>query len=236
MGHSYTPAMRLMRCLFLVGFASFGSVVSGAIVMEALDGQERRRPFHPVVGLWSASADGEWTIDGANWTGKHTPEEIAAAGKALFSSPAESFVTNGTASGAFPLSVWTEAESFSSGTLSVDFKLVSGASDQTAGIVFNLKPTGDYLFVRYNTREGNVAIWGFGDGRRRVIARGDGKAQLPLGEWHTLTVTIDGTSVTGRAGELTMTHTLDAPASGRVGLWTKRDSVTSFRNYTAKTR
>ena len=56
---------------------------------------------------------------------------------------------------------------------------------QTAGIVFNLQPTGDYLFVRYNTKDGNAALWSYSGGQRRVIAHGEVHEQLPLNVWDT---------------------------------------------------
>lgn len=61
------------------------------------------------------------------------------------------------------------------GTFAAQFNLVSGDSDQTAGLVFDLRPTGEYLFVRYNTREGNLALWRYAGGKREVVARPDQK-------------------------------------------------------------
>jgi hypothetical protein len=108
---------------------------------------------------------------------------------------------------------------------------VSGKSDQTAGLVFDLKPTGEYLFVRYNTKEGNVALWRYGNGDRAVVARGEQKAQLPLGSWHDLTLTVTGSRIVGTVNaDLRLEHDLGRPVAGRVGFWTKRDSVTLFKD------
>ena len=67
------------------------------------------------------------------------------------------------------------------------------------------------------------------NGLRTVSGRG----QLPLGAWHGLAVTIAGTRIVASAGsaadDLRLEHDLGSDATGRVGFWTKRDSVTMFR-------
>jgi hypothetical protein len=135
--------------------------------------------------------------------------------------------------GTFPLAALRDPSDVRRGRLSVQFKLVGGASDQTAGIVFNLRPDGRYHFARYNTKDGNVAIWKFENGARQVLAHGEAHQQLARDAWHYLSVTIEGAvvSVTAAGGALTASHTLDAPVEGRVGLWTKPDSITAFRRF-----
>ena len=73
------------------------------------------------------------------------------------------------------------------------------ATDQTAGIVFNLKPDGSYTYARYNTKDGNVAIWKFENGARTVLKHGEAHEQLPPNTWQTLTVTITGAEVSASA-------------------------------------
>ena len=97
--------------------------------------------------------------------------------------------------------------------------------------MFDLKPTGEYLFVRYNTKEGNIALWRYNAGDRAVVARGEQKAQLPLGSWYDLALTVAGSRIAGAVnGELRLEHDLGRPVAGRVGFWTKRDSVTLFKD------
>ena len=187
-----------------------------------------------VVGNWTAINDSgpAFRVDGAAWNGQTAPRDLEAAGRSLFGQTTEAFLANGTAQGAFPLAVWRDVPDFAAGTIRVRFKLVGGASDQNAGVVVGLQPTGEYMFVRYNTKDGNVAIWAYANGERRRIADGETKAQLPMNTWHDLTVTVTGTTVTGSLdGTLGVQHTLDKPLSGRVGLWTKRDAVTVFKDF-----
>jgi len=196
----------------------------------------------PVSGTWSADYEKTGdkvvqvlTIDGT--AAAKAPD--AEAARTLFEDKSAGFVTALAAPGAFPLAVARDAKTFSTGRLEVSFKLVSGATDQTAGIVFGLKPDGSYTYARYNTKDGNVAVWKFENGARTVLQHGEVHQQLPLKEWHTLQVEISpdvtrkgavvNASVKGTT--LAVRHTLSAPVEGRVGVWTKTDSVTSFKEF-----
>jgi hypothetical protein len=188
----------------------------------------------PLVGHWDVSSeDGAAVItaDATRWDGQPRPDAIAAFARLFGAAPPSSFEANVTAPGAFPIAIETSLAGFTSGTLAVDFKLIGGESDQIAGLVFDMRPSGEYLYVRYNTRDDNVALWRFADGERARIADGTDHRRLPLEAWHTLTMTLDGTALSAvAAGDLRLTHTLEHRVEGRVGYWTKRDSITAFRH------
>ena len=154
----------------------------------------------PVIGLWHVSVDGsnELTIDGAAWTGQTSREEADRAARAVFGAAAgDAFVLNATSASAFPLAVATTVPTFSNGTLRVQFKLIAGPTDQSAGIVFGLQPSGAYYFLRYNTKDGNLALWSYANGERQTIVKGEGLHQIPLGTWQELVVTIRDRAVSG---------------------------------------
>jgi hypothetical protein len=194
--------------------------------------------FSGVVGHWS-----DTTIDmpalvanGELWSGQHDRPELEQAGQRLFGTISDSFVANTSAPGAFPFAVATTVDSFSSGTLRAQFNLIGGKSDQIAGILFGLRPSGEYFYVRYNTKDGNVALWQFANGERKVLEHGNVHKQLPLGTWHELVVRVTGRTVRGHiAGDTTISveHTLDVDPAGRVGVWVKRDAITGFRDFRA---
>ena len=189
--------------------------------------------FVPIAGNWTTTIDsGQPTITADGTKPPSAPDPLV---KALFGADADAFVKHTTGVDAFPLAVVREIPGFTNGRLTIQFKLIGGKSDQLAGLVFNLKPDGTYNVARYNTKDGNVAIWRVVDGKREVLAHGEVHRQLALGEWHDLVVTIEGAKITaaGDNGALTVTHTLPAPVDGRLGLWTKADSVTAFRALTA---
>ena len=73
---------------------------------------------------------------------------------------------------------------------------VSGRIDQGAGILFNLKPNGDYLTIRANCLENNLVLWKFEKGRRSSV-KWISNTPTPSGQWHDLKVRIAGTKVEG---------------------------------------
>jgi hypothetical protein len=58
---------------------------------------------------------------------------------------------------------------FREGEIFVRFEGISGCIDQGAGILFNLKPNGDYLTVRANPLENNLVLWKFEKGKRSSV-------------------------------------------------------------------
>jgi uncharacterized iron-regulated membrane protein len=135
----------------------------------------------------------------------------------------------------YPIAAVSGVTRFTDGVLSVKFKLVGGESDQIAGLAFGLTPEGDYYYARYNTKDGNVALWRFENGARRRLVDGTDHLQLPLNTWHDLRVEVRGTRVTAVVNDtLRIEGTLPAPAPGRVGFYTKRDSITAFKSFSAK--
>jgi hypothetical protein len=190
----------------------------------------------PIVGHWRQHTDGGEqvaTVDGTKWDKKPLADPLATVRQLFKAPPADvgaRFVANASSSGAFPLAAVGGVETFTSGNARVQFKLIAGASDQLAGLVFNLRPSGEYLAVRYNTKDGNVALWKYVDGARARLADGTAHAQLPLGVWHTLELQVADRQVTSSVnGTLRIEHTLEQPVSGRVGLWAKPDSVSAFK-------
>ena len=190
-----------------------------------------------VAGAWT-TADGVHTVDGTQWSGTTDSAALARSSMQLFGSVNDAFVRNSGAAGAFPLLVQvTSVTGHGREVLSTGFQLIGGASDQNAGVMFGLQPNGSYHYVRYNTKDGDLALWVFENGERRLILHGTGHRQLELGAWHTLRVTLDGrelhASIDGVA-DVVLHHTLDVPVRGPTGLWVKRDAVTAFRNWRAE--
>ena len=73
------------------------------------------------------------------------------------------------------------------------------------------------------------------NGDRKRLAEGREHLQLPLDAWHDLRVEARGTRITATVNDtLRLQHTLPAAVSGRVGFYTKRDSVTEFKNFSAR--
>jgi hypothetical protein len=116
--------------------------------------------------------------------------------------------------------------------VSMKFKPISGKEDASGGIVFRFSQ-GRYYVVRANALEDNVRLY-FYDRDRRQIATKNVKAP-PLGQWHTLrVVTVEDRMQAWLNGQLCLEHRDARLKSGRVGLWTKADSVTAFDDLTIR--
>jgi hypothetical protein len=121
---------------------------------------------------------------------------------------------------------------FRNGEITVRFEGISGRIDQGAGILFNLKPNGDYLTVRANCLENNLVLWKFEKGRRSSV-KWIRDTPTPSRRWHDLKIRIAGAKVEGWLdGKLYLEHTLPEPVSGRIGLWSKADSHVYFDDFT----
>jgi hypothetical protein len=136
----------------------------------------------------------------------------------------------------FPLAVYDKM-SIADGRIGVKFKTISGAVDQAAGIVWRYRDSDNYYLVRANALEGNVVLYKVERGTRSDLdpigaggfAYGK-KAPVRSGVWQELRVEVKGdlfrVSLDGAQLFDVRDETFTRP--GKVGLWTKADSVTAF--------
>lgn len=120
--------------------------------------------------------------------------------------------------------------------VSVRFKPISGKLDQAAGIVWRLKDKDNYFIVRANALEDNVVAYKTVSGKRTSIGiQSDSKsygvdAKVPSGQWSTLRVRMVGNTAEIFLNDKKL-FDVESDAfkdAGKVGLWTKADSVTYF--------
>jgi hypothetical protein len=118
--------------------------------------------------------------------------------------------------------------------VSARFMPVAGTVDQAGGVVVRLTSANDYYLARANALENNVRFYRVAGGKRQMIAGVD--APVSGRAWHTLGVVARGERFTilfdGRELFAATDATFSAP--GRVGVWTKADSVTWFERITIK--
>jgi hypothetical protein len=135
----------------------------------------------------------------------------------------------------FPLAIADEG-SFRDLDLSVRFKPISGRVDQAAGLVWRLKDANNYYIVRANALEGNVVLYKVQSGKRTDLPlKGEGrtygkKSSVPSGQWSELRVVATGSlfEVFLNGQKLYEVEDGTFPDAGKIGLWTKADSITHF--------
>jgi len=132
----------------------------------------------------------------------------------------------------FPLAVVKEG-SYKDVSVSVRAKPVSGKVDQGFGIVWRYKDANNYYITRCNADEDNCTIYHTVAGSRRSFQ--NKSIKVAKNTWHTLKVDAVGNHfVVWFDGQKVLDATDDTfKDAGRVGLWTKADSVIYFDNLTA---
>jgi hypothetical protein len=219
--------------------------------------------FEPMVGTWIVVQDGGEKVimvDGRPWVAsKDNPTRLLLqAARKLYGTSNEELMDNAKQFAYYPVAVLKGIDNFSNGAISMKFKTIAGDSDRCSGILFNVKPNGDWLAVRYNDTENNVALWEFHNGIRRNVKFSDRAKPFMLerSAWHELRMTVDGAAMKAWLdGALALEYTLGAapaegrrgpphpdlfpannpvlrpPVAGKVGLWSKTDSTSYFKDY-----
>jgi hypothetical protein len=213
-------------------------VVNVDLTKERVGGEPAR--FLAVVGDWNIASDAKAKVvqvDGRQWIKGQPSAGLAAKARTIYGSKHEDFVDSVKAYAYFPYAVARDVPAFSDGEISMRFRLLGGQLDQCAGILFNLKENGDYLAVRFNGKEDNLVLWTFKSGKRSFVKKGAHDVHLNFGEWHRMKIKVEGTKLTGFLDdEPLLEYTLEAPVSGKIGLWSKTDSVSQFADYTVLPR
>jgi len=228
----------------LFAAAVLATTVGAADIKISLAGEQVGKPpvtFEPIVGTWVVAQDGADKVimlDGRPWVAaKDTPTKLLVqSARKLYGTNNEELMDNAKEFAHYPVAVLKSVANFSNGTISVKFKTVGGDADRCSGILFNVKPNGEWLAIRYNDTENNVGLWEFHNGIRRNVKFSDRTKPFIDG---TLAIeyTLGSEPAAGRRGppneDLFPANNpvLRPPVSGKVGLWSKTDSSSYFKDY-----
>lgn len=139
----------------------------------------------------------------------------------------------------FPLAIYEPAH-LRDGEVRVRFKPIAGAVDQAGGIVWRYRDPDNYYLVRANALENNVVLYKVENGVRKSLA--------PLGTppdtygikqdvakltWSELRIVFQGNRHTVFFNGTKLLEVEDSTflEAGKIGLWTKADSVTHFDDF-----
>jgi hypothetical protein len=127
----------------------------------------------------------------------------------------------------FPVAV-ADAPALRDVRAEVRCKPVSGEVDRACGLVVRYRDARNYYVARANALEGNVNLYRVVDGRRQQIKGGRGASSS--GTWHALALEARGDRLqVFWDGKPIIDATDDTfREAGKVGVWTKADSVTLF--------
>jgi hypothetical protein len=114
--------------------------------------------------------------------------------------------------------------------VSVRFMTISGET-QAAGVFVRFTSVADYYVARANALENNVGLYRVVAGKQEMI--GCMEINVPSGIWHTLGIAARDERLTiffeGRELFVAIDRRFPGPP-GKVGLWTKADSLTWFES------
>jgi len=139
----------------------------------------------------------------------------------------------------YPLAIYGGAK-LADGTIRVKFKAISGKVDQAAGLVWRYRDPDNYYIARANALENNVVLYKVKDGERTALEPKGAppktygvKHAVPSASWCELTVKFRGNlfEVSFNGEKLFDVEDSTFLESGKVGLWTKADSVTYFDDF-----
>jgi hypothetical protein len=127
----------------------------------------------------------------------------------------------------FPMFIY-DGDTFSDFTFSTRFEIVSGIAEQMAGLVFRFQNSSNFYVVRVSSLGHNVRFYKVVDG-----VRSDPLGPLldvPAGTWHKLTVACEGNQINILLDDKPVMPTLNDNTftTGKLGFWTKSDSLTYF--------
>jgi hypothetical protein len=212
------------RIVFLFVFLALSTALFGKVINFDKD-KEGKAPKGFIFGLTGKGKPGVWVV--------RKDPAAPSAPNILAQTDAD------PVSYRFPLCVY-EGFTGKDVDVSVKYKPVSGREDQAAGIVWRYQDQNNYYIVRSNANENNVVLYKVENGIRTDLPLvGAGrtygmKARIPSGEWGTLRVVAMGSrfEVYSNGAKLYEVEDSTFPMAGKVGLWTKADSVTLFDDLT----
>jgi hypothetical protein len=121
-----------------------------------------------------------------------------------------------------------EDETFTAFTLTTQFKIVGGETEQMAGIAFRIQDERNYFYIRASALGQNVNFFKVQEGQ--LVGPIGAKADIPVGAWQELTIQCRGNEIRcSLNGKEVIPPLRDSTFStGKIGFWTKSDSVAYF--------
>ncbi len=159
------------------------------------------------------------------------------------SAPSKPNVLKQSGEATYPVCLKDDA-SLKDGFVEVKFKAISGKEDQAGGVIWRCKDKENYYIARANATEDNVVLYKTVKGKRSsldIVGRKGGygvSEKVTGGQWHTLRVEFQGNhfKLLFDGKHLFDVEDTTFTDAGKVGLWTKADSVTIFDDFSFGTR
>src|SRR6266513_4224484 len=166
---------------------------------------------------WTATQTGtgaaKWSVD-KDASGPSNPNVLKKSGQATF-----------------PVCIKNDTN-IKDGFVEVKFKPIAGKEDQAGGVIWRVQDANNYYIARANALENNVTIFFLND--RKPTEKKRANIKVASSAWHTLRVDFSGNHFTVTFDGKTALEWDDDTFknTGKVGVWTKADSITEFDDFT----
>lgn len=213
----------LLLCCFLLGWPAVGAELQFNFGEMATDGSLTN--FH--AALLGGGGPVSWKVLPGKVPSAFaslTTGAVPAAGGSALAQTSQDMTDE-----RFPMYIY-DGQKFRDFRFTTQFEIVSGITEQMAGIVFRYQNTSNFYVVRVSALGKNIRFYKVVDGVRSDPI--GPTCELPPGTWHQLGVVCDGTKVTFFLDGRPAMNTLEDNSftEGKIGFWTKSDAVTYFAN------
>jgi hypothetical protein len=189
-------------------------VVSSMALADTVNFDEAKMGPLPAhwLGTQTGSGRAKWTIEKAD------------------DAPSKPSVLKQSSVATFPVCI-KEDTNIKDGFVAVKFKPVAGKEDQAGGVIWRCKDKDNYYIARANALEDNVTIYRTIKGQRTAFK--SVKETVKSGTWHALRVDFEGNefAVTFDGRKVIKATDESFKEAGKVGVWTKADSLTLFDDF-----
>jgi hypothetical protein len=211
---------------------SFVRWSTAAVMLFSLEVKDMSNIAAGFDGQVGATPEG-WT---ATLTGKGEPKWTVEIDQ---TAPSKSKIIKQSGRATYPLLLKNDS-SIKDGFVEIKFKAVAGSEDRAAGVVWRAKDANNYYVARANALEDNFVLYKTVNGVRSpldIVGRKGGYGvgvPVPADTWHTLRIDFKATHFTASFNGKQMFEVDDSTftEAGKIGLWTKADSVTLFDEVT----
>ncbi len=202
-----------MKILFLTSLAFTAIAASSSADTVTFDNFKTRATPPGWTATQTGSGSAKWSVEKDD------------------SAPSKPNVLKQSGQATFPVCIKNDTN-LKDGFVEVKFKLVAGKEDQAGGVIWRVQDANNYYIARANALEDNVTIYHTINGKR--VAFKSINTKVTSGVWHTLRVEFHGNQFAVIFdGNKVIDATDESFANaGKVGVWTKADSVTEFDNFT----
>jgi len=219
----------MRKFIFCFCFAAAVSAFGAEIKIDFSDFSADQTPTNFHSALAGGGAPGEWKIvmdEVPPLLAPLTPQAPVVTRRAVLAQTSQDPTDE-----RFPILIY-DGDTFKDFKLAARFKIVSGAMEQMAGVVFRFQNESNFYVVRASALGHNLRFYKVVNGLRSDPI--GPQLDISAGDWHTLAVQCQGNQITCWLDDKPVMPPMqdNTFTDGKIGFWTKSDAVSYFSDTT----